>query len=50
MDPLNITKVKTPLNCLTCHQPHASANPGLLANDQANASLFCASCHKDLKK
>jgi predicted CXXCH cytochrome family protein len=50
MDPLNITKVKIPLNCLTCHQPHASAQPGLLVNDQANNSLFCASCHKDLKK
>jgi predicted CXXCH cytochrome family protein len=25
MDPANIAKVKAPLSCLTCHQPHASA-------------------------
>jgi predicted CXXCH cytochrome family protein len=50
MDPTNITKVKTHINCLTCHQPHASAQPGLLVNDQANNSLFCASCHKDLRR
>ena len=50
MDPTNITKVKTPLNCLTCHQPHASAGPDLLANDQSNNTLFCATCHKSLPK
>jgi predicted CXXCH cytochrome family protein len=50
MEATDITKVKTPINCLTCHQPHASAQPGLLAKDQANNALFCASCHKDLPK
>ncbi len=50
MEATDITKVKTAINCLTCHQPHASAQPGLLAKDQANNSLFCASCHKDLPK
>jgi predicted CXXCH cytochrome family protein len=43
MDPTDITKVKVAINCLTCHQPHASAQPGLLVKDQANNSLFCAS-------
>ncbi|MGB8064072.1 MAG: cytochrome c3 family protein [Candidatus Sulfotelmatobacter sp.] len=50
MDPTDVTKVKTAMNCLTCHQPHASAQPALLANDQANNALFCASCHKNLQR
>ena len=48
MDPTNMTKVKTPFNCLTCHQPHASAQPGLLAKDQANNMAFCVTCHTNL--
>jgi predicted CXXCH cytochrome family protein len=47
MDPTNISRVKTPINCLTCHQPHASAKPGLLAKDQENNMAFCDTCHKD---
>jgi len=50
MDPADMTKVKVAINCLTCHQPHASTEPGLLARDQKNDSLFCASCHKTLPK
>ena len=50
MDPTDVTKVKTAMNCLTCHQPHASLQPDLLANDQANNALFCASCHKNLTR
>ena len=50
MDPTDITKVKTPMNCLTCHQPHASAQPDLLVKDQVNNILFCASCHKNLQR
>jgi predicted CXXCH cytochrome family protein len=49
-DPSDITKIKTAMNCLSCHQPHASAQPGLLAKDQANDALFCANCHKNLQK
>ncbi len=48
MDPTNVSKVMTPINCLTCHQPHASAQPDLLAKDQVNNMAFCASCHKNL--
>jgi predicted CXXCH cytochrome family protein len=47
MDPQDVTKVAKPLNCLSCHQPHASAQPGLLVNDQVNNTAFCMPCHKD---
>ncbi|MDT8067450.1 MAG: cytochrome c3 family protein [Terriglobia bacterium] len=48
MDPNDVSKVRVPINCLTCHQPHSSAQPGLLVKDQANNMAFCASCHKNL--
>jgi predicted CXXCH cytochrome family protein len=47
MDPTNQSKVKTPLSCLSCHQPHASALPGLLVKDQADNMAFCDTCHKN---
>ena len=47
MDPTNQSKVKTPLSCLSCHQPHASAQPDLLIKDQANNMAFCDNCHKN---
>jgi len=50
MDAKDITKVKTAIDCMTCHQPHASAQPDLLVKDQANNSAFCASCHTNLTK
>ena len=46
VDPQDRTHVVTPLNCLTCHQPHASAQPDLLVKDQANNMQFCDTCHK----
>jgi predicted CXXCH cytochrome family protein len=46
MDPNDSSKVITRLNCLTCHQPHASAQAGLLVGDVANNEAFCKSCHK----
>ena len=49
VDPADPSKVKTPMNCLTCHQPHSSAQPDLLVKDQANNMAFCSTCHKDLK-
>jgi predicted CXXCH cytochrome family protein len=49
-DPTDITKILAKINCLTCHQPHASLHPDLLANDQQNGTAFCATCHKDLTK
>jgi predicted CXXCH cytochrome family protein len=48
-DPADMTKVIQKINCLTCHQPHASAHPDLLANDQENNTKFCATCHKNLE-
>jgi predicted CXXCH cytochrome family protein len=47
MDPTNQSKVKTALSCLSCHQPHASAQPDLLVKDQVNNMAFCDSCHKN---
>jgi predicted CXXCH cytochrome family protein len=49
-DPADMTKVIQKINCMTCHQPHASQYNGLLANDQQNNTQFCATCHKDLTK
>lgn len=48
MDPNDLTKVKTAINCLTCHQPHASAQPDLLVKDQAFNQDFCKTCHTKL--
>jgi predicted CXXCH cytochrome family protein len=45
VDPRDQTKVAVALNCLTCHQPHASAQPGLLVKDQANNMDFCHTWH-----
>ena len=47
MDPTDITKVKTHIDCMTCHQPHSSAQPDLLVKDQANNMAFCDTCHKN---
>jgi predicted CXXCH cytochrome family protein len=47
MDPTNQSKVLTPLSCLSCHQPHASAGPDLLVRDQTNNMAFCDDCHKN---
>ena len=47
-DPTDLTKTRAKLGCLSCHQPHASAKPNLLVNDQENNTAFCATCHKDL--
>lgn len=49
-DPTDVTKVMQKISCLTCHQPHSSAHPDLLVNDQQNNTAFCATCHKDLTK
>jgi len=50
MDPKDITKTLAKINCLSCHQPHSSAQPNLLVKDQANNLAFCTTCHKDLTK
>ena len=48
MDPSDVAKVRVAINCLSCHQSHASAQPDLLVKDQVNGLAFCASCHKNL--
>ncbi|MGB8768703.1 MAG: cytochrome c3 family protein [Candidatus Korobacteraceae bacterium] len=47
MDPANPGKVKMKLSCLSCHQPHSSAQAMLLVNDQPNTMAFCDTCHKN---
>jgi len=42
-----VSKVKTPLSCLSCHQPHASGAADLLIKDQVNNMQFCDNCHKN---
>jgi predicted CXXCH cytochrome family protein len=49
-DPSDTTKIRKQMNCLTCHQPHSSAQPDLLVKDQVNNEAFCATCHTDLTK
>jgi len=46
MDPKDVTKVMTPLSCMSCHQPHSSAQADLLINDAQNNMAFCDTCHK----
>jgi len=41
------TKAVTPINCLTCHQPHAGNDNGMLVKDQAPNMNFCRSCHSN---
>jgi predicted CXXCH cytochrome family protein len=47
IDPSDVTRVRIHLSCLSCHQPHASANHGLLVKDQQNNMTFCDNCHKN---
>ena len=48
LDPADQSKVKTPINCLTCHQPHAGGARAMLVKDQAPGLQFCRSCHKGM--
>lgn len=41
------TKKPITLTCLSCHQPHASANAGLLIKDQEMNMAFCKTCHTE---
>jgi predicted CXXCH cytochrome family protein len=41
------TKSLTTINCLTCHQPHASTHAGLLVKDQEANMAFCKTCHTE---
>ena len=36
VDPTDITKIHAKIDCLSCHQPHSSAQPDLLVKDQVN--------------
>ena len=41
------TQKTVQINCLTCHQPHASAKAGLLVKDQEANMTFCKTCHTE---
>ncbi len=47
VDPSDTKKFRNRIGCMSCHQPHASAQPDLLVRDQANNMAFCDNCHKD---
>lgn len=38
-------KAAVEMNCLSCHQPHASSHPDLLVNDDQPNMAFCDRCH-----
>jgi predicted CXXCH cytochrome family protein len=39
------TKAPIHMDCLTCHQPHAGNEQGMLAKGQKNNVRFCDTCH-----
>ena len=47
IDPKNPGRLATPLNCLSCHQPHAGGAEAMLVKDQASNMQFCKSCHNN---
>jgi predicted CXXCH cytochrome family protein len=49
-DPTNTTKTLQKINCMTCHQPHSSAQSGLLVKDQTDNVMFCSTCHTNLSR
>jgi predicted CXXCH cytochrome family protein len=49
-DPTDISKLRAQINCMSCHQPHASTQADLLVKDQSNNLAFCTTCHKDLTR
>jgi predicted CXXCH cytochrome family protein len=46
-DPADDSKVKAKLDCLSCHQPHASSGRALLVTDQPPNLAFCRRCHTE---
>jgi len=47
IDPTHPGKTSMAMSCLSCHQPHAGANDGMLVKDQTNNMAFCKSCHSN---
>jgi predicted CXXCH cytochrome family protein len=40
-------KIKTPLSCLSCHQPHAGGARAMLVKDLPPSLQFCRTCHQE---
>ena len=45
-DPTDPTKIKWPLGCLSCHQPHAGGARAMLVKDLPPSLQFCRNCHE----
>ena len=45
-DPVDPTKIKWPLGCLSCHQPHAGGARAMLVKDLPPSLQFCRNCHE----
>jgi predicted CXXCH cytochrome family protein len=45
-DPADPSKVKWPLGCLSCHQPHSGAARAMLVKDLPSSLQFCRNCHQ----
>ena len=45
-DPVDQTKVKSAMNCMTCHQPHAGGARAMPVKDSKPGLQFCRGCHK----
>ena len=46
-DPADRTKIKWPLGCLSCHQPHAGGARAMLVKDLPPSLQFCRNCHQE---
>jgi predicted CXXCH cytochrome family protein len=45
-DPADPSKIKWPLGCLSCHQPHAGGARAMLVKDLPPSLQFCRNCHQ----
>ena len=48
LDPTHPGEAAFTITCLTCHQPHAGQQSGMLVKDQKNNMDFCRSCHNNM--
>jgi predicted CXXCH cytochrome family protein len=47
-DPMDQSRIKLPIQCLTCHQPHAGGARAMLKGDVNPGLQFCRTCHKGM--
>jgi len=44
-DPVDPSKIKAQIGCLSCHQPHAGGARAMLIKDLSPGLAFCRTCH-----